>query len=85
MFAFNQDAEGAATLVTDFAALDTFKTDLLRLKTFECIAFSKTAPFHLYDEDGVMEVIENQPIPMLTFPSLSAHKPPKKMGKSVAD
>ncbi|MEK0371023.1 MAG: hypothetical protein QQN55_07710 [Nitrosopumilus sp.] len=85
VFAFNQDAEGAATLVTDFAALDTFKTDLLRLKTFECIAFSKTAPFHLYDEDGVMEVIENQPIPMLTFPSLSAHKPPKKMGKSVAD
>jgi len=79
IFAFNQDAEGANILVNDFAALNSVKKDLKTLKTFECIAFSKINPFHLYDEEGNLEKVMNRPIRMKTFPPLSAHKAPKKM------
>ena len=80
ILAFNQDAEGANVLVNDFAALNAIKHDLKTLKTFECVAFSKISPFHLYDAEGNMESVINKPIKMMTFPPLSSHKAPKKIG-----
>lgn len=80
IFSFNQNAKNANILVNDFDALKEWESDLKRLQPFECIGFPSTSPFHLYDEYGKLEVVKDTPIKMRIFPSLSAHRPPKKIG-----
>ncbi len=80
VFSFNQNEKSADFLIKDYDALSEWKSDLKRLQPFECIGFPSTSPFHLYDEYGKLEVVKDNPIKMKIFPSLSAHRPPKKLG-----
>lgn len=79
IFSFKQNERGAEQLIKDFDALKEVKSDLKRLDTFQCIGFPSGSPFYLYDEEGRMEEIRDEPVRMMIFPSLSAHKPPKEI------
>ena len=79
VFSFKQNEKSADYLIKDFDALATWKSDLKRLNIFECIGFPSGSPFHLYDEEGNLEVVMDEPVKMKIFPPLSAHKPPKEV------
>jgi len=79
VISFNQNKIQAKAICEDFDAMRYKQKELVNLKKGECIVFSPNK-LVLYDEYGEREEIDDEPIKITIFPSLSSHKAPKAVG-----
>ena len=78
VISFHQQKNQASKIVKSYDALKHKEKDLINLKKGECMIFSSN-PIILIDEYGKKETVRDMVIKGTIFPSLSAHKSPKKM------